>query len=57
VTSWVVYALERPPFDSRTSSNSFGPYFSAPLNIMCSKRWLMPVMPGRSFREPTWKNV
>ncbi len=24
-----------------------------PLNIMCSKKWLMPVMPGRSFAEPT----
>ena len=26
---------------------------SVPLNIMCSKKWLMPVMPGRSFTEPT----
>jgi len=24
-----------------------------PLNIMCSKKWLMPVMPGRSFTLPT----
>ena len=24
-----------------------------PLNIMCSKRWAMPVIPGRSFTEPT----
>ncbi len=46
-----------PPFDSSTLSNCPGPYFLAPLNIMCSKRWLMPVMPGRSLREPTRKNV
>src|ERR1043166_9354861 len=25
-----------------------------PLNIMCSKRWAMPVMPGRSLELPTW---
>src|SRR5262245_2810429 len=25
-----------------------------PLNIMCSNRWEIPVMPGRSFTEPTW---
>ena len=24
-----------------------------PLNIMCSKRWAMPVMPGRSLALPT----
>jgi hypothetical protein len=30
-----------------------GPYFFAPLNIMCSNRCEMPVMPGRSLREPT----
>src|SRR5579872_2071089 len=26
---------------------------SVPLNIMCSKRWAVPVMPGRSLEEPT----
>ena len=52
-----VYALERPPLDSSTRSNILGPYFLAPLNIMCSNRWLMPVMPGRSLRLPTWKKV
>jgi hypothetical protein len=30
------------------------PIVSVPLNIMCSKKWLMPVMPGRSFTEPTF---
>ena len=25
-----------------------------PLNIMCSKRWLIPVIPSLSFTEPTW---
>ncbi len=29
------------------------PIVSVPLNIMCSKKWLMPVMPGRSLTEPT----
>ena len=28
---------------------SFEPIAAVPLNIMCSKRWLIPVMPGRSF--------
>ncbi len=32
---------------------SFVPMTWVPLNIMCSKKWLMPVMPGRSFTEPT----
>jgi hypothetical protein len=30
-----------------------GPYFFAPLNIMCSKKCEIPVIPGRSLREPT----
>jgi hypothetical protein len=29
------------------------PRVRLPLNIMCSKKWLMPVMPGLSFAEPT----
>ena len=29
------------------------PITSVPLNIMCSKKWLMPVIPGRSFTDPT----
>src|SRR5262245_40979546 len=29
------------------------PIVRVPLNIMCSKKWLMPVMPGRSLTEPT----
>ena len=32
---------------------SLVPMVRVPLNIMCSKRWLMPVMPSRSFTEPT----
>ena len=32
---------------------SLVPMTRVPLNIMCSKRWLMPVMPSRSFTEPT----
>ncbi len=52
-----MYAFECPPWDSSVRSNSFGPYFFAPLNIMCSNRWLIPVIPGRSLREPTRKNV
>ena len=27
---------------------------SLPLNIRCSKRWANPVLPGRSFFDPTW---
>src|SRR3990172_8368868 len=29
------------------------PRVRLPLNIMCSKKWLIPVMPGLSFAEPT----
>ena len=32
---------------------SLVPMVRVPLNIMCSKKWLMPVMPARSFTEPT----
>jgi two-component system sensor histidine kinase TctE len=53
VTSVEVYALLVPPADSRRRSNSLGPYFFEPLNIMCSKKCEIPVMPGRSLREPT----
>jgi hypothetical protein len=38
----------------RSASMSLVPMTRVPLNIMCSKRWLMPVMPSRSFTEPTW---
>src|ERR1043166_8905631 len=37
---------------SRT--RSLVPMGGVPLNIMCSKRWAMPVMPGRSLELPTW---
>jgi hypothetical protein len=30
------------------------PIVLVPLNIMCSKKWLMPVMPGRSLTLPTF---
>ena len=33
---------------------SLVPIVLVPLNIMCSKRWLMPVIPSRSLTEPTW---
>ena len=33
---------------------SFVPIVWVPLNIMCSKKWARPVIPGRSFAEPTW---
>ncbi len=29
------------------------PIERVPLNIMCSWKWEIPVMPGRSFTEPT----
>ena len=32
---------------------SFVPIVFVPLNIMCSKKWLSPVIPGRSLAEPT----
>jgi hypothetical protein len=32
---------------------SLVPMVRVPLNIMCSKKWLSPVMPGRSFTDPT----
>ena len=44
-----------PPFESIILSNILGPYFLAPLNIMCSKKWETPVAPGRSLREPILK--
>ena len=57
MTSVEVYALLVPPADSSRRSNSLGPYFFEPLNIMCSNRWLIPVIPGRSLREPTRKKL
>jgi len=57
VRSFDVYAFEVPPAASRRRSNSFGPYFFDPLNIMCSKRCEIPVVPGRSLREPTRKKL
>ncbi len=33
---------------------SFVPIVCVPLNIMCSKKWARPVIPGRSLAEPTW---
>ncbi|MCK9988902.1 MAG: hypothetical protein AzoDbin1_05374, partial [Azoarcus sp.] len=35
-----------------TRSKEPGPYFFAPLNIMCSKKCERPVVPGFSLREP-----
>ena len=39
---------------SRSRFGSFEPMVIVPLNIMCSKRWLMPVMPVRSLALPTF---
>jgi hypothetical protein len=55
--SWTVKALFAPPAASMVRSNSPGGYFFDPRNIMCSKKCESPVIPGRSFREPTRKNV
>ncbi len=33
---------------------SLVPMVLVPLNIMCSKKCEMPVIPGRSLAEPTW---
>src|ERR1035437_782279 len=52
VTSLLVYALLLPPPASMVRSNCLGPYFFAPLNIMCSKKCETPVAPGCSLREP-----
>src|SRR6185436_19170971 len=38
---------------SRILSYTLGGTFLDPLNIMCSKKCEIPVMPGRSLREPT----
>ena len=38
----------------RSASMSVVPMVWVPLNIMCSKKWLIPVIPGRSLAEPTW---
>ena len=35
------------------SLNTLGPYFFVPRNIMCSRKWAMPVRPGCSSRLPT----
>src|SRR5712691_1910889 len=48
-----VKAFELPPLDSRMRSYSLGGTCFDPLNIMCSKKCEMPVMPGASLREPT----
>ncbi len=40
-----------------TRSNSPGARVFVPLNIMCSKKCEMPVMPGRSLRLPTRYHV
>ena len=42
-----------PPMRSSTLNQS-SLKCSLPLNIRCSKRWANPVLPGRSFFEPTW---
>ena len=52
VTSLLVYALFDPPAASIVLSNAPGPYFFAPLNIMCSKKCETPVVPTRSLRDP-----
>ena len=57
VTSFDVYALLDPPASASTLSNSPLPYFLAPLNIMCSKKCEIPVIPSCSLREPTWNHV
>ena len=51
VKSRVVYPLVDPPFPSMISSN-LPSVWTPPLNIMCSKRCEIPVMPGRSLRDP-----
>ena len=33
--------------------NSLGPTVAVPLNIMCSRKWAMPVLPKTSSAEPT----
>ena len=41
----------------RNSASRFAsrvPIVSVPLNIMCSKKWLIPVIPGRSLTLPTF---
>ena len=48
-----VKAFDWPPFDSMIRSYSLGATFFEPLNIMCSKKWEIPVIPGASLRDPT----
>src|SRR5262245_1016587 len=48
-----VNAFETPPLLSMMRSYSLGGTFFEPLNIMCSKKCEIPVMPGPSLREPT----
>src|SRR5262249_60379873 len=57
VKSRVVYPLVLPPLPSITSSNTPGPYFLPPLNIMCSKRCAIPVAPPCSLLDPARKKT
>jgi len=54
---FVVYALSIPPFLWIIFENSFEPYRGVPLNIMCSRRWLKPLLPLGSFLDPTRTNT
>ena len=53
VASWDVNALERPPCFRMMRAYSSGATLSVPLNIMCSRRCAMPLLPSTSLRDPT----
>src|SRR3972149_2351041 len=57
VYSLLVKAFSSPPFFFTVWEKLFGPYFLLPLNIICSRRWLIPVFPGLSFLEPTLYHI
>ena len=53
-TTWSIRAsICRSYSMSLSSVPGLMPMVWVPLNIMCSWKWEMPVMPGRSLTEPT----
>src|SRR5579859_6577633 len=53
VSSRAVRALDSPPRRRMTSTTSSSLQRAVPVNSMCSKKWLMPLLASVSLREPT----
>src|SRR5207249_9767849 len=53
VTSSQVYPFQVPPASSTRRVTSSLRIDRVPLKFMCSTQWEIPVIPGRSSRDPT----